>query len=87
MFAAPAAAFVFPGVVAMVPGAYAFRAVLGGLQIAHGAADPLLVTASLALGITVALMVAAIAVGIAVPALLFTPSRAERLATFPRGRG
>ena len=87
LFAAPAAAFVFPGVVAMVPGAYAFRAVLGGLQIAHGAADPLLVTASLALGITVALMVAAIAVGIAVPALLFTPSRAERLATFPRGRG
>ena len=85
-FAAPAAAFAFPGVVAMVPGAYAFRAVLGGLEIAHGAADPRLVTASLALGITVALMVAAIAVGIAAPALLFQPSHLGRPAVFPRGR-
>ena len=87
LFAAPAAAFAFPGVVAMVPGAYAFRAVLGGLQIAHGAAEPRLVTATLALGITVALMVAAIAVGIAVPALLLARSRADEPAIFPQRRG
>ncbi len=85
-FAAPAAAFAFPGVVAMVPGAYAFRAVLGCLEIAHGTAALPLPAETLALSITVALMVAAIAVGIAAPALLFTPLRAERPAIFPRGR-
>jgi len=52
-FEAPAAAFAFPGVVAMVPGAYAFRAVLGSLQIVHGAAAPPLVTETLSLGIAV----------------------------------
>jgi uncharacterized membrane protein YjjP (DUF1212 family) len=73
-FKAPVAAFAFPGVVAMVPGAYAFRAVIGSLQIAHGAAAPLLVTETLALGITVMLMVAAIAIGVAAPILLFATS-------------
>lgn len=72
-FHAPAVAFAFPGVVAMVPGAYAFRAAMGGLQIAHGVAGPALVTDTLALGMTVVLMIAAIAVGIAAPALFFTP--------------
>jgi uncharacterized membrane protein YjjB (DUF3815 family) len=86
-FEAPAAAFAFPGVVAMVPGAYAFRAVLGSLQIAQGAAAPPLVTETLSLGIAVVLMVAGIAVGIAAPALLFVPPRARWTATFPRGRG
>ena len=71
----------------MVPGAYAFRAVLGSLQIVHGAATPPLVTETLSLGIAVVLMVAAIAVGIAAPALLFVPSRAQRTATFPHGDG
>jgi uncharacterized membrane protein YjjP (DUF1212 family) len=71
-FSAPVAAFAFPGVVAMVPGAYAFRAVIGGLQIAHGGAAPLLVTETLALAITVMLMVAAIAIGAAAPILLFS---------------
>ena len=85
-FQAPAAAFAFPGVVAMVPGAYAFRAVLGSLEIAHGAAAPPLLAETLSLGITVALMVAAIAVGIAVPVLLLGSSRVARTATFPRGR-
>ncbi|HVE15596.1 MAG TPA: threonine/serine exporter family protein, partial [Chthoniobacterales bacterium] len=32
-FRAPASAFAFPGVVAMIPGAFAFRAVIGYLQI------------------------------------------------------
>jgi uncharacterized membrane protein YjjP (DUF1212 family) len=86
-FRAPAAAFAFPGVVAMVPGAYAFRAVIGALEIAHGATAPPVVAATLALGITVGLMVAAIAVGIAAPVLLLSPRHAERAAVFPRGRG
>jgi uncharacterized membrane protein YjjP (DUF1212 family) len=69
-FHAPSAAFAFPGVVAMVPGAYAFRAVISGLQIAHGAADPQLDADTLALGISVILMIGAIAIGVAAPALL-----------------
>jgi len=40
---------------------------LGSLQIAHGAAAPALIAATVGLGITVALMVAAIAVGVAAP--------------------
>jgi uncharacterized membrane protein YjjP (DUF1212 family) len=86
-FRAPAAAFAFPGVVAMVPGAYAFRAVLGALQIAHGTAAPPVVTETLALGFMVGLMVAAIAVGIAAPVLLFAPRHAERSPAYPHGRG
>src|SRR6202023_1867611 len=39
LFRAPAVAFAFPGVVAMIPGAFAFRMVIGCLQIvAAGAA-------------------------------------------------
>jgi uncharacterized membrane protein YjjP (DUF1212 family) len=86
-FHAPAAAFAFPGVVAMVPGAYAFRAVLGSLQIVHGAATPPLVAETLALGITVMLMVAAIAVGIAAPVLVFVRSNVQRTVTFLQGQG
>lgn len=86
-FNAPAAAFAFPGVVAMVPGAYAFRAVLGSLEIAHGTAAPALLAQTLALGLTVALMVAAIGVGIAAPVVLFVSLHLRRAAPFPRGRG
>jgi uncharacterized membrane protein YjjP (DUF1212 family) len=85
-FTAPAAAFAFPGVVAMVPGAYAFRAVLGGLQIAHGTALPPLPEETLALGVTVVLTVAAIAIGIAASALLLPTARADRPAIFPQRR-
>jgi uncharacterized membrane protein YjjP (DUF1212 family) len=85
-FSAPVAAFAFPGVVAMVPGAYAFRAVIGSLQIAHGGAPPLLVTETLALGITVMLMVVAIAIGSAAPILLFAPARGQP-AVPPRSAG
>jgi uncharacterized membrane protein YjjP (DUF1212 family) len=68
-FRAPAVAFAFPGVVAMVPGAFGFRAVIGYLQIVEtGAAAPTaLVTETLALSVTCLLVVAAIAIGIAVP--------------------
>jgi uncharacterized membrane protein YjjP (DUF1212 family) len=68
-FKAPAVAFAFPGVVAMVPGAYAFRAWVGCVEIVHtGALAPTpLVTETLALIATCLLMVAAIAIGIAAP--------------------
>jgi uncharacterized membrane protein YjjP (DUF1212 family) len=72
-FAAPAVVFAFPGVVAMVPGAYAFRAFLGALQIVHGATTPGLAMATLVLCLQVVLMVGAIAIGVVAPAILFPP--------------
>jgi len=71
-FRAPAVAFSFPGVVAMVPGAYAFRAVIGCFQIvaAGPGAAPTLVTGTLALGFSCLLLVAVIAIGIAAPLIL-----------------
>ncbi len=71
-FRAPTVALAFPGVVAMIPGAYAFRAVFGTLQIATGATAA--VSETLALSATVGLMVGAIAIGVAAPALLI-PAR------------
>jgi uncharacterized membrane protein YjjP (DUF1212 family) len=71
-FRAPTVALAFPGVVAMIPGAYAFRAVFGTLQIAEGATAT--VAETLALSATVGLMVGAIAIGVAAPALLI-PAR------------
>jgi uncharacterized membrane protein YjjP (DUF1212 family) len=78
-FRAPAVAFSFPGVVAMVPGAYAFRAVIGWLQIvATGSGAPAaLVTDTLALSFSCMLMVAAIAIGVAAP-LILTNRTTER---------
>jgi uncharacterized membrane protein YjjB (DUF3815 family) len=75
---APPPTFLFPGIVAMVPGAYAFRAVLGGLQIAHGVADTGVIADTLSLGLIVMLMTAAIAVGAGLPALLSGTLRAAR---------
>jgi uncharacterized membrane protein YjjP (DUF1212 family) len=72
-FRAPAVALAFPGVVAMVPGSYAFRAVFGILQIAQGVATPATVTETLSLLATAGLMIGAIAVGVAAPALLIPP--------------
>ena len=77
-FRAPAVALAFPGVVAMVPGAYAFRAVLGILQIAQGAATSGTVIETMSLLATAGLMVGAIAVGIAAPALLIPPRTSGR---------
>jgi uncharacterized membrane protein YjjP (DUF1212 family) len=72
LFRAPAVAFAFPGVVAMIPGAFAFRMVIGCLQIVHAGAatDAALVTETLALTVTCILMVTAIAIGIAAPLTL-----------------
>ncbi len=71
-FRAPAVAFAFPGVVAMIPGAFAFRVIIGCLQIveAGAAAATALVTETLALSVSCLLMVAAIAIGIAAPLIL-----------------
>jgi uncharacterized membrane protein YjjB (DUF3815 family) len=71
-FRAPAVAFAFPGIVAMVPGAFAFRAFIGVLQIVQTgtAAATALMTETLALTVTCVLMVAAIAVGVAAPLIL-----------------
>lgn len=68
-FRAPAPAFAFPGVVAMIPGSYAFRAVIGYFEIipAGSAASPALVAETLALSATCLLMVLAIAIGVAAP--------------------
>jgi len=72
-FRAPAVALAFPGVVAMIPGSYAFRAVFGILQVAQGVATTATVTETLSLLATAGLMVGAIAVGVATPALLIPP--------------
>ena len=68
-FRAPPAAFAFPGVVAMVPGSYAFRAVIGALQIAQaGAGSPApLIAETTSLIIASLLLTGAIAVGLAAP--------------------
>jgi uncharacterized membrane protein YjjB (DUF3815 family) len=56
----------------MIPGAFAFRAVIGSLRIVHAgaAAATVLVTETLALAASCILMVAAISVGIAAPLIL-----------------
>ncbi len=74
---APAATFAFPGVVAMIPGVYGFRTVTGALRIVSAGAvpPPGLVDATVALGVTVMLMTAAITIGIAAPLALGAPVR------------
>jgi uncharacterized membrane protein YjjP (DUF1212 family) len=80
-FQAPAATFAFPGVVAMVPGSFAFRAVVGSLEIAAAGADaaPALVAETMSLYLSCILMTTAIAVGIVAP-LIIVPSRPQALA-------
>jgi uncharacterized membrane protein YjjP (DUF1212 family) len=75
-FEAPAATFAFPGVVAMVPGSFAFRAVVGCLEIAAAGADaaPALVAETISLYFACVLMTGAIAVGLAAP-LIILPAR------------
>jgi len=65
-FKVPAVTFAFPGVVAMIPGSYAFRAGVGGLGIMHAgaAAPPALIGETIGLAVTAILMTAAIAIGL-----------------------
>ncbi len=78
-FKAPAVAFAFPGVVAMIPGVYAFRGVIGAVAIARGTTDPALITDTLSLLFTVLLMVGGIAIGIGAPMLLIPPRASPHL--------
>jgi len=65
----PAATFAFPGVQVMVPGSYAFRAVIGLLAIvkAAGKSPVELQAETLSLVVTTVLLTMAIAVGLAIP--------------------
>jgi len=71
-FRAPFVTFAFAGVVAMVPGSFAFRVVIGSLEMVRAAdsAGTALVAETLSLAATTLLMVAAIAIGIAAPLIL-----------------
>jgi uncharacterized membrane protein YjjB (DUF3815 family) len=68
-FGAPPATFAFPGVVAMVPGSYAFRAIIASLQIMHsaGSSSASLVAQTMSLVVSTVLLTAAIAIGLAIP--------------------
>lgn len=76
-FRAPAVAFAFPGVVAMIPGAFAFRAVIGYLQIVseQGNSQPQVIAETLSLSATALFMVLAIAIGVAAPVALIGKRR------------
>ncbi|MEZ2128667.1 MULTISPECIES: threonine/serine exporter ThrE family protein [unclassified Sinorhizobium] len=65
-FRVPPVTFAFPGVVAMIPGSYAFRAGIGGLAIVQGGTDaaPALIGNTISLAITSILVTAAIAIGL-----------------------
>jgi len=75
--------FAFPGVVAMIPGSYGFRAGIAGLQVMElgSAASATLVATTLGLAITTAVTTIAIGLGLALPlsgfwkATWFTNSR------------
>jgi uncharacterized membrane protein YjjP (DUF1212 family) len=77
-FSAPLTAFAFPGVVAMVPGSYAFRAAIGVVQLMRtaGASPANLLPQTASLAITTVVLTAAIAVGLAIPFVL--PLHARR---------
>lgn len=62
----PAIAFIFPGIVTLLPTPEAFRAALGALDIAHAGANASteLIGATIALGVTAILVIASIAIGL-----------------------
>ncbi|WP_245500655.1 threonine/serine exporter family protein [Rhizobium sp. BK251] len=82
-FGVPPSTFAFPGVVAMIPGSYAFRAGIGGLAIMHAGADapPALIGNTIGLAVTAILVTAAIAIGLSValaaPLKNFTPAQSN----------
>lgn len=65
-FQVPAVTFAFPGIVAMIPGSYAFRAAIGALSIMESAAaaPPALIGETLGLIVTSAVVTASITVGL-----------------------
>lgn len=76
-WATPATTFTIPGAIQMVPGTFAFRAMIGLLRLATGSppngAAVLLDAATNA--VKTAIILGALAVGIAAPALLFLRRR------------
>ncbi|WP_298960784.1 threonine/serine exporter family protein [uncultured Methylobacterium sp.] len=75
-FRVPAVTFAFPGIVAMIPGSYGFRAAIGGLNLitAGAGASPALVAETVSLTLTTATMTVAIGIGV-VLALALVPGR------------
>ncbi|MCW5736202.1 MAG: threonine/serine exporter family protein [Enhydrobacter sp.] len=82
-FRVPAVTFAFPGIVAMIPGAYAFRAGIGGLEIMHAGsgAPPALVAETIGLAVTTIVVTAAIAIGLCLALALPVPERYRSLET------
>lgn len=72
--AAPWTAFAFPGVVALVPGSYAFRGMIGLLDIMEAGArsSAELIAATFAALITAAVMTVAIGIGLLIGSALWT---------------
>jgi uncharacterized membrane protein YjjB (DUF3815 family) len=75
----PAVTFAFPGVIPLMPGAYAFRTALGALDIMHAgaAASPALIGETIGLAVTTVLVTASIAIGLALA--LAAPFASARL--------
>ncbi|WP_426132618.1 threonine/serine ThrE exporter family protein [Pseudomonas sp. PWP3-1b2] len=75
-FRVPPVAFAFPGIVALIPGSYGFRAGIGALQLMSLGADSpaVLIAQTTSLAITTAIVSAAIAVGVLL-ALAVRPER------------
>lgn len=82
----PPVAFAFAGIVALVPGSYAFRAGIGGLHVMTLGADtpPALIADTLSLAIAAAVMTTAIAVGLL---LALSVGSGERRGNAPRRFG
>lgn len=80
-FRAPAVTFAFPGIVAMIPGAFAFRAGIGGLEImrAGGGASPALVGETIGLSVTAIVVTAAIAIGLCLALAMPVPGQGRLL--------
>ena len=84
-FRAPPSTFAFPGVVAMVPGSYAFRAIIASLHVMHsaGTSSSSLVAQTMSLVVLTVLLSGAIAIGLAIPLSL----RLTRLPLDTEARG
>ena len=72
----PPVTFAYPGVVAMVPGSYAFRAGVGGLTIMHSgsASSTQLIGETVGLAVTAVLVTASIAIGLVLALALPLPN-------------
>lgn len=68
---APAPVFTVPGAIPMVPGSFAFKAMIGVVQLAHLGTGSELLTETVVFATKATLILGAIAIGIAVPKLLF----------------